>query len=216
MSATTFYRFTELPLELRNQIWEFAIASHVENTGNRLPRWFVSPWAERRRQAIVGGFPGKERPPLCVRILDPYDGLKIRLDEDDFESFVDCFPISAVCRETRVNVAEFCRPLVPHVQLDYSTFPIWSLKPPKKGAEPVLLRNLHCLPGAETLEHVFSQPETLTLNVTWFKSATHLVGMLVRFFGYKIQRLIITTCPHDGDPVERAYWSGSGALPTSM
>ncbi|KAF4637349.1 hypothetical protein G7Y89_g708 [Cudoniella acicularis] len=189
-------------------IWKYAIASHIQDIVDRLPRWFERfSWAERRRQALVGGLPGKDRLPLHVHIRDPYDGLKLRFEEDDFETLVDCLPISAVCRETRVRVTEFCQLLVPHVRFQYLPSTLWSLKPPKEGTQPVVLRNVHCLPGAETLEHAFSQPTTLTVNAGQFKSAEHIVGMVSRFFGDKIQRLVLELWHNEGDPTERAYWA---------
>lgn len=179
MSLTVFPLFPELVPELRNRIWQFAIASHIQDIADRLPRWYNSSWAERRRQAIVGGLLGKGRLPLYVHIRDPYNGLKLRFEEDEFESLVDCFPISAVCHETRINVAKFCQLLAPHMQFEYDTSTLWSLKPPKKGAEPVVLRSIHYLPSAETLEHVFAQPTTLTVNAGQFKSAEHLVEIVL-------------------------------------
>jgi hypothetical protein len=216
MSLTAFPLFPELAPELRNRIWEFAIVSHIQDIADRLPRWFNSSWAERRRQAIVGSLPGKDRLALYIHIRDPYNGLKLRFEEDEFESFVDCFPISAVCHETRMNVAEFCRLLAPHVRFEYDTSTLWSLKPPEKGAEPVVLRSLHWLPGADTLEHVFAQPTTLTVNAGRFKSAEHLVGIVFRFFSNRIQRLVMNLRVGDNKPVKRAYWSDPGAAPISM
>jgi len=218
MSLTAFHQFPELAPELRNRIWKIAITSYIQDVADRLPRWFISSWAERRRQAIVSCLPGKDRLPLAlyVYLRDPYNGLKLRFEEDEFESLVDCFPISSVCHETRMNVAEFCRLLAPHVRFEYDTSTLWSLKPPEKGAEPVVLRSSHWLPGAETLERVFAQPTTLTVNAGLFRSAEHLVGIVFRFFGNRIQRLVMDLCVHDNKPVKHAYWSDPGAAPISM
>jgi hypothetical protein len=216
MSPTAFPRFPELALELRNIIWKYTITSHIQDITSRLPPWFENLWAERRRQALVGSLPGKNRLALRVYIRDPYNGLKLRFEEDDFESLVDCLPLSAVCRETRIHVAEYCHSLVPHVQFEYDTSTLWSLEPPEDGAQPVVLRNVHCLPGAETLEHVFSRPTTLTVNAGEFKSAEHLVAMVFRFFGNRVRRLVLDLVVHEGDPIERAYWTDSVKAPLDM
>ncbi len=142
MSLTAFSRFPELAPELRIRIWEFAIASHIQDIADQLPRWFGSLWAERRRRAIVGssrnGGAG-----LYVYIRDPYSGLELHFEEDEFESLVDSFPISAVCHETRVNLARFCQSLVLRIIFIYKACTLWSDKPPEKGAQPVILRNIH-------------------------------------------------------------------------
>jgi hypothetical protein len=122
---------------------------------------------------------------------------------------VDCLSISAVCREARICVAEFCQPLVPHVRCKYETCPLWSLKPPKDGSQPVVIRNLHCQPEAETLKHFFSQPTTLTIDMGRFKSAEHFVNIVSRFFGNRIQRLVLVQVVCSVDHLKRAYWADS-------
>ena len=216
MSLTAFPLFPELVPELRNRIWEFAVTSSIQDVATGLPLWCYSPWAERRRRAIVASLLGNNRTALHVHIRDPYKGLKLRFEEDEFESLVDSFPISAVCRETRMNVAEFCRLLVPYMRFEYDTSALWSLEPPEKGAKPVLLRSVHCLPGAETLERVLSQPTTLSVNAGGFESAEHLIRTVLRFFGNRIQHLVMDLTASSNKPIKHAYWPNLGAVPISM
>jgi hypothetical protein len=221
MSATTFRQFPELSFELRTMIWLRAIAAQVQDLTDSLPRWFSGEWAERRRQAFIGHDnlpPSKTRLLLKVRIRDPYNGRKMRLEEDDFETLVNCLPISAVCREARAHAGEFCCTLAPHVQFEYDTSQLWSLDAPEDGADPVLLRYVHCISGAETLEHVFAQPATLTVygGRGRFKSPEHLVDMVNRFFGNRIERLILELWIDSCDPLERPYWATPVEAPVNM
>lgn len=217
MAPTVFPLFPELVPELRNRIWEFAIVSSIQDIAVQLPRWFYSSWAERRRRAIVASLSGENKTTLLyVHIRDPYNGLKLRFEEDEFETLVDCLPISAVCRETRMIVAEFCQSLVPRMQFKYDTSHLWSLERPKQGAAPIVLRSVHSNPRAETLEHVFSQPTALAVNAGHFKSAEHLVGMIFRFFGSRIRRLVMDLKTGSGNPIKRAYWPGLGVAPISI
>jgi len=213
MSLNSFFRFPELALELRRRIWDYAIAIHVQDITNGLPPWFENPWAERRRQALAGGISGKPKLALCVRILDPYKGMKLRLEEDDFETLVDCLPISAVSYEVRICVSEFCQLLVPHVQFKYETTPLWSLKPPTKDTRPVLLRSLEWSCEAETLAHVFPQPTTLTVLMGEFESAEHFVELVSRFFGNRLQRLVLDQAIDNIASFERAYWPSTSKTP---
>jgi hypothetical protein len=220
MSLTAFPRFLELDPELRNRIWEFAITSYIQDVADRLPPSFNRPWAERRRQAIVGYSLGKDRLALSVRIRDPFNGLKLDFEKDEFESLVDCFPISSVCYETRINVAKFCRLLVPHVRfnydthtllcamprVEYDTSTLWSLEPPPPSSS-------HWLPGFGNFKRVFTRPTTLTVNADQFRSAEHLVGTVLWLFGNRIQRLVINLYQ---ESVKRAYWSDPGVAPISM
>ena len=221
MAATTFTQFTNLPKELRIPIWLQAIATQVQDIADGLPRWFCGGWAERRRQAILGYDTLPSSQPkrfLRVYIRDPYEGRKMLLEEDDFETFINCLPISAVSRESRTLVAEFCRTLAVHMEFEYTTSNLLSLEPPEDGAEPVLLRDALCNPAAETLEHFYAQPTTLTVlgRRGEFKSPKHLVDMVNRFFGEKIERLILELWIESGDPQERPYWSDSLEVPEDM
>jgi len=215
MSRKSFHRFPELASELRHRIWEYAIAIHVQDIANGLPPWFENSRAERRRQALVGGISGKPKPALRVYILDPYHGLKLRL-EDEFETLVDCLPISAVSYETRVCVTEFCRLLVPHIRFEYETTPLWSLEPPTKDDEPVLLRNLEWSRKAETLERAIPQPTTLTVEMGNFESVDHFVGMVSRLFGNRIQRLVLDETVCNTVSFENVYWPASIPAPEKM
>jgi hypothetical protein len=214
MAARTFTQFPELPLELRNMIWVHAISTQIQDITASLPAWLPGDWAERRRQAFTGHDslpPRRHRRFLQVRIRDPYDGRKIRLEEDDFETLVNCLPLSAVCREARANTAESCWALATHIHFKYDAHEFWSLgaPDPEHESEPVLLRDLHCIPGAETLEHVFAQPTTLTINGGrgQFKSPEHLVEVVSRFFGNRVERLILEFWINHSDPPERPYWA---------
>lgn len=212
MLLTTFPRFTELAFELKSKIWEYAIVLHIQDIPDRLPPWFENSWVEGQQREALAGSPEETKPALRVRILDPYDGLKLRFDEDDFETFVDCFCISAVCHEARAGVARFCQPLVPHIWCNYNALPLWSLKPPKNDAQPVVIRNLRCQPQAQTLRYFFPQPTTLTMEMRWFKSAEQFVEIVSRFFGNRIQRLILLQIVNSVDQFDRAYWANSSIM----
>ncbi|KAF2866303.1 hypothetical protein BDV95DRAFT_584482 [Massariosphaeria phaeospora] len=214
MSTTTFTYLPALPTELRIMIWEPAIATHVEDFANSIPGSVYDVWAEGRRHAQI---PYEwSRLPLKLRVRDPYDGRKMRLEENEFESLVNSFPISAVSREVRNQVAEFCRTLVPDIEFEYTTVSnLFSLEPPapEDGEDPVVLRNVHCLPGAETLEHVFAKPTSLTVcgGRDQFKSPEHFVSMINRFFGDRVERLSLESWAghHLPDPQKRPYWASS-------
>jgi hypothetical protein len=90
-------------------------------------------------------------------------------------------------------------------------------------------RNPHCLLGAEKLEHIFPRPVKVTVsNAGCFKSAEHLLGMVFRFFGKKIQCLVLNLTLSEGMDVELAYplspqrfdpfdlWCNLDAAPLSM
>ncbi|KAG6355065.1 hypothetical protein INS49_004146 [Diaporthe citri] len=197
MGPTTFTPFPELVPELRTMIWMQAIAAQVKDIADSLPPRAYSPWSSRRRQAFVGhdsSKPGRPRACLEVHIRDPYDGRKMRLEQDEFEAFVNCLPISAVCREARARAAEFCVALVPHILFKYY-----------RGE----LGDVHCDPKAETLEHVLSEPTTLTVfgRMGEFNSPEQLVGIVSRFFGNKIERLILQLFTRADDEQELPYWA---------
>lgn len=221
MSAAIFTHFPELAGELRSIVWVHAIDAQIKDITDGLPRWCVGQSAERRRQAFVGHDnlpPRKARLLLRVRIRDPYNGRKMRLEEDDFETLVNCLPLSAVCREARAHAAEMCQALAPHVRFDYDTRELWSLDPPEDDADPILLRDVHCLPGAESLEHAFSQPTTLTVygGRAQFKSPQHLVALISRFFGTRIERLVLELWIDAHDRRARPYWAETVEAPTDM
>lgn len=224
MSAASFTQFPELADELRSMIWVHAVDAQIRDMANRAPppRSGGLLSRERRWQAFVGhaNLPDRRvRRYLQVRVRDPYDGRKMRLEKDEFETLVHCLPLSAVCREARAHAAEICQALAPHVHFDYDTSPtLYSLDPPEDGADPVLLRDVHCSPEAESLEHAFSQPTSLA--VRWgrseFKSPEHFVGIISRFFGRRIERVVLQLCIDAQDPRARAYWANHVEEPTDM
>src|SRR4051812_20936313 len=128
MDTATFPKFMELAPELRSKIWELAIATHVQDLVERLPRWMTGAFG-RRKQVLIGNEAAVDRIALVLRLRDPYDGLKMCLEEDDFETLIDCLTITAVCREVRRNVAEFCTSMVPHMWLDYLNDRFYTLQP---------------------------------------------------------------------------------------
>jgi hypothetical protein len=202
-------------LELRTVIWLQAIATQVQDIIKTLPRWCSGTWAERRRQAFIGheNLPSrKTKLNLKLYLRDPYDGRKMRLEDDGFETFVNCIPMSAVCAEGRAHAAEFCRTLVSHIEFEYDNSKQWSLEPPsEESTDSVLLRDVHCIPGAETLEHIFAQPKTVTVDGGRgrFKSPEHLVDIVSRFCGNRIEKLILKLWVDECDPTERPYWIDS-------
>jgi len=133
--------FSQLPYELRSMIWTLAAVVQIQHITDTLPRMFSSESAERRRQTFMGYdslSPDQTKLPLILRIMDPYAGCSIRLEEDGFEGFVNCLPMSAVCREARSHAAGHCRTLVTHMALEYDRFDVRkSLAPPEKDAHPV-------------------------------------------------------------------------------
>lgn len=188
-----------------NKIWELAIAKHVQDIVAGFPRWLFGA-RDRRREAFAGGLAGREKSALVVSIRDPYDGLKMLVEEDEFEGLVNCLPISAVCRKARKQVATFCGRLVPHIRFNYDLYPFYTLEPLEKGAQPLVLRSLQCLSGTQDLEHAFPQPIKLSINHAGrFKSAEYLAQMASRFFGNKIQRLALSLTLSERDELEAAY-----------
>jgi len=211
MLPSTFPRFAELALELRSKIWKYAIALHIEQIEEHLPPWLGNYRGGALLEAHFGNSLEVPLPnwSLHACILDPYNGRKIRFEENEFEAFVDWLSISAVCREARVCVAQFCQPLVSHVQCEYETLPAWSLKPPKDGARPLVIRNLHCQPEADSVKYFFSRPTTLSIRTGRFNSAEHFVDIVHRFFGNRIQRLVLVQVINKVQPFKRAYWAES-------
>jgi hypothetical protein len=89
--------------------------------------------------------------------------------------------------------------------------PLVSIELPQQGAQPVVVRNTHCRPGAESLEHFSPRPTTLTVAMGQFKSAEQFVELLHRLFGCNIERLVleqIMILP-DSDKLEHVYWADS-------
>jgi hypothetical protein len=205
MPLVVFFRFPELAFEIRSRIWEYAIISYLQDTTNRLPPWLEDPRVKEQQRPL-------STTALRVCISDPYDGLKLRFEEEEFETLVDHLLISAACYEARVCVAQYCQPLVSHVYCEYTTYPIWSLQPPKRNAQPVTIRNLHCQPESLALKYFCPQPTTLTIEMGRFKSAKHFVEVVLRFFGKKIQRLVMVQVVRSVDYLQRAYWAESGVL----
>jgi hypothetical protein len=204
MPVTAHINFPQLPYELRSMIWTLAAIVQVQHIANTLPDRLSNESAERRRQAFVGHDnlrSDQTRLPLLLNILDPYGGRKIRLDEDGFEAFVNCLPMSAVCGEARSHAALFCRTLAPHMVLEYHNVNLGMLEPPEEAAQPMLLRDALCSSGAETLEHVYAQPTTLTVygGRRRIKSPEYLAHIVNRFFGNKIERLILELRVQSGE-----------------
>lgn len=105
MSTTTFHQFLELAPELRTKIWELAIAKHVQDMVAGFPCWLLGAM-DRRRQAFAGGLAGREKSALVDSIRDPYNGLKMRVEEDDFEGLVCLFlPFAAKHGNRSLNFA---------------------------------------------------------------------------------------------------------------
>lgn len=77
--------------------------------------------------------------------------------------------------------------------LSYYHLDLGPLGAPEKDAHPLLLRDELCSPTAETLEHVYSQPTTVTVygGRRIIKSPAYLAQIVNRFFGNKLERLIL-------------------------
>lgn len=217
MSAAKFLHFPELAGELRTLIWKHALVAEVKAITDGLPAWCLGDQAERRRQAFVGHDnlpPRRPRMHLRVRVRDPYEGRKMRLEEDDFETLVNCLLLSAVCREARAQAVEICRTLAPHVCFEYDTKDLGYLEPPEDCAEPVLLRDVHCVPGSDSLEHVTSEPTTLTVKYGAklpVKSPERFGSLIGRFFGRKIENLNFELWINEHDHEVQPYLPGTGS-----
>ena len=101
MAATTFSLFPELVPELRTTIRLQAIANQFKDIVDSLPPRAYSTWANRHWQRLtyVGyntSLPERTKVCLMLRTCDPYDARKMRLDENGFETFANCVPISAI------------------------------------------------------------------------------------------------------------------------
>lgn len=220
MSAVTFTHFTDLAGELRSMIWTHAIVTQINDITARLPKWCLGESAVRRRLALVGHhtLPTRHASQFFhLRLRDPYNGRKMRIEEDDFEDLVHSLPLAAVCREARAHVADVCLELdlAPHMVFHYYNDKLWSLEPPGADVDELLLRDVHCIPGVdESLEHVFARPTTLTVygGRAEFRSAEHLVGLISRFFGDRIERVILKLWIQAGDPRTRPYWMDSAEV----
>ncbi|GAM83018.1 hypothetical protein ANO11243_010040 [Dothideomycetidae sp. 11243] len=212
----TFDPFPRLAPELRICIWQHALAIQIQEVTSTLPRWLSSQWAERRRQAIVGPRAEQERMPLKVHIRDPYRGQKLRFAEDEFETLVHSFSLSAVCIEARQQLADYWRRRITIIEFKYTPFELWSLKPPRAGDAPIVLRDVHWNPRAHMPEHIHPAPtELILIDPAHFESAEHLVALVTRFFSDKIKNLILqsTTSSHE---VGKAYWPRRGKVPSSI
>lgn len=203
-------KFSELPRELRSEIWTLAAIAQIQHIADNLPSRFSCDSAERRRQVFIGQdkLPLEEAKPLMLSIRDHYECRRIRLEEDGFEAFVNCLPMSGVCREARSYAARFCRTYVTHMALSYCHLDQGSLAAPEKDAQPVLLRDEHCSPTAETLEHVHAQPTTVTVygERRRIKSPAYLAQIINRFFGNKVKRLILELVAWAGERNE-PFWA---------
>lgn len=162
MRLTAFPLFSELTPEIRNRIWEFAIISHIRDLADRLPPRFHYLWAVRQSFATLGDVPGKTGAALYFNLRDPYNGQKVCFENDEFENLVHCFPISAVCHETRINVAKVCRVLVPNMLFNYDTTTSSSLTPPEKGATFD-----HCYKEDSTIVRVARNRELHVSEIFW-------------------------------------------------
>lgn len=204
--------FSRLPIELRSEIWTLAAIAQIQYITDSLPCRFSRDSAERRRQAFIGQdkFSLDQTKPLILSIRDPYEGRRMRLEEDEFETFVNCLPISAVCREARSYAARFCRTYVTHMALRYLHDDQGSLGAPEDDAQPILLRDGLCSPAAETLEHVYAQPTTVTVygGRRRIKSPAYLAHILHYFFGNKVERLILELVAWGGERNE-PFWAHS-------
>jgi len=60
-----------------------------------------------------------------------------------------------------------------------------------------------------SLKHFFTRQATVTINTGTFKSAEHFSDIVFRFFGNKIQRLILVQVANTRDFLSRAYWAES-------
>jgi len=74
----------------------------------------------------------------------------------------------------------------------------------------VLLRDALCSSGAETLDHIYAQPTMLTVygERRRFKSPEYLAQIVNRFFGNKVERLILELRAWAGERSE-PFWADS-------
>jgi hypothetical protein len=218
MSLTTFHRFPSLSTELQNKIWQFAISFYILKE-------LVPQRLRIHRQCDLSKYLNRldALARICstsvrMHLRDPYNGQKIRLEEDELEGMVNGMTISAVCDDARLQVAEFCRSLVPTIILEYDTDESESLALPQKDEECAFVRSVDYEAKAESLEHVFPRPTRVSVRGPGqFKSAEHMVETVRRFCGSKIQRLTLDDRfgPEDLD-VRDCYWGEVGELPKKV
>ncbi|KAJ4296735.1 hypothetical protein N0V90_006783 [Kalmusia sp. IMI 367209] len=210
MTATTFTNFTSLAKELRDMIWLEAAAIQFEE---KKPPRFIDWSDESWRQAFVNydDLPTEpDRAPLGLFVLDPYNGQKMRVDLNDLETLINYLPISAVSREARFQAINFCRTRVSYMRLWYynkSPFKdVGHLELPEDETNSIIVRDHG---GLNTLEHIFAQPKTLMVSTSGlesFESPEHFVDVVIRFFGHKVERLILNFINPWEETLEQVYW----------
>jgi hypothetical protein len=183
----------------------FAVDAQIKQIARNLPNHRLSSEkAERRRQAFLGH---QTELPLKLRIWDFYNDCKIYHEEDDFQTFINSLPISTICREARFHAGYFCRTNIVHMALEYIPVDAKSIKAFKEDPELVSLRAQFASPKAETLERFYAEPTTVTVRAGMraFRSPEHLAQILNRFFGKKVERLILDFWG-DSDARHGPFW----------
>ncbi|KAJ4299159.1 hypothetical protein N0V90_004403 [Kalmusia sp. IMI 367209] len=164
-------------------------------------------FAERLRQAFVGydSLPeGTEKQPLRVYVHDSGDKLNLGINE--FQAFVNTFPMATVCTEARSQTVDFCRAQIGLMDL----FCYHTDAPPD---EPGDFEN-------EISKPIFSQPMTVMITNSFdkeegpkaFKSAAHLVDVLHRVFGNSVERIILRGWYRSFRSMEEVYWPNTAQL----
>jgi hypothetical protein len=158
-------------------------------------------YAERLRQAFVGydSLPeGTEKQPLRVYVHDSGDKLQLGINE--FQLFVNAFPMAAVCSESRSQTIAFCRAQIGLVDLVCSH----TDAPPDEPSDF----------GHEILEPVFNQLRTVVVTTSYnaskrpkaFRSGAHLVDIVHRVFGNGVERIILRGRFRSFRSLEEIYW----------
>jgi hypothetical protein len=181
--------FSDLPYELRSMIWTFTVDAQVKHIGKNLPdHGLSSEKAERRRQD-----PNQSELPSVIRILDFFKDSRLFCAKDNFQTFINCLPMSLICREARSHVGSFCQKNIQHMALEYFPMDTASTKEFNEDPEHALLRAKFTSSKAETLERFYPKPTSLTIRaeIRAFRSPKHLAQMVNHFFGNKVEQLIL-------------------------
>jgi hypothetical protein len=206
--------FSDLPYELRSMIWTFTVDTQIKHIAENLPDHRLSSGkARRRRQAFLNYQldSDQSRLRLVVRIFDFFKDSRIFYAEDDFQTFINCLPMSLICREARSHVGSFCRKNILHMAFEY--FPMDAASIKEFNEDPGLApeRAKFASSTAETLERFYPEPTSLTVRAAMrsFRSPEHLAQMVNRFFGNKVERLILNFRGNYDDVWRNPFW-GSG------
>lgn len=129
----------------------------------------------------------------------------MRLGVNEFQTFVNCLPVAAVCSEARSVTAAFCRTQAPSVDLFYAPGPPSGVQVPVGDEDES---------EADISESILAKPTTVMLtygrhesgDLPGFESAAHLVDVVERVFGNGVERIVLGPWLDAYESLEAAYW----------